>query len=146
MTSYVLSFSGTAELYLSLCSASAPIKRWFSWAGPGTPGPPPPVQSQCRSVPFQVDLHRINLTQLMFNFKSCFFFCISILVSRPDALPDLLSANCAVPCPEMCPCLLKTCWFAKETVPGMWVRVDAPVEAELTRKEPQKPGWGAGCV
>lgn len=74
MTSYVLSFSGTAELYLSLCSASAPIKRWFSWAGPGTPGPPPPVQSQCSSVPLQVDLHRINLTQLMFNFKSCFFF------------------------------------------------------------------------
>ena len=35
--------------------------------------------------------------------------CISILVSRPDALPNLPSANCVVQCPEMCPCLLKTC-------------------------------------
>lgn len=144
MTSYWHLFSGTAELYLSACSASARIKWRFSWAAARAPGPQLPAWSQCYySLPLQADLHRISLTQLMFNFKSCIFcVCISILVSRPDALPNLPSANCVVQCPEMCPCLLKTCWFAEETVPGMWVRVDTPVEAKLIKKEPES--W-LGC-
>lgn len=92
-------------------------------------------------------LHRINLTSFMFNSENCIFCCISVLVSRPDALPNLPSANCIVQCCKMCPCLLKTCWFAKEIVPGIWVRVDALVEAEWTRKEllglgGRAGGWG----
>lgn len=77
----------------------------------------------------------------MFNFKSCPF--ISILVSRPDALPNLPLANCMVQCPEMCPCLLKTCWFAKEIVPAYRSQ---PMEAELSRNGPHVPSWGTGCL
>lgn len=77
MTSYWLLFSGTAELYLSACSASARIKWRFSRAAARAPGPQLPAWSQCfYSLPLQADLHRISLTQLMFNFKSCIFVCV----------------------------------------------------------------------
>lgn len=91
-------------------------------------------------VSFQVDFLVTNVTKLMFDFKNG-ILKIPILVSRPDALPNLPSANCIVQCPEMCPCLLKTCWSAKEIVPGMWVRVAVPVEVEWTKNEPCRPGW-----